>query len=48
MYLLLSLQKDQLNLTYRAVDEFSYNEMLEQKRAMVEETLWLKQKQNDF
>lgn len=26
-------------LTYRAVDEFSYNEMMEQKRAMVEETL---------
>lgn len=26
-------------LTYRAVDEFSYNEMLEQKRKMVEETL---------
>ena len=26
-------------LTYRAVDEFSYNEMMEQKRKMVEETL---------
>jgi len=26
-------------LTYRAVDEFSYNEMLEEKRKMVEETL---------
>jgi hypothetical protein len=26
-------------LTYRAVDEFSYNEMIEQKRKMVEETL---------
>jgi len=26
-------------LTYRAIDELSYNEMLEQKRAMVEETL---------
>ena len=26
-------------LTYRAVDEFSYNEMLEQKRQMVEQTL---------
>jgi len=26
-------------LTYRAVDDFSYNEMLEQKRGMVEQTL---------
>ena len=26
-------------LTYRAVDDFSYNEMLEQKRAQVEQTL---------
>jgi hypothetical protein len=26
-------------LTYRAVDQFSYNEMMEQKRKMVEETL---------
>ena len=31
--------KRSTKLTYRAVDEFSYNEMLEQKRAMVEETL---------
>ena len=26
-------------LTYRAIDDFSYNEMLEQKRSMVEQTL---------
>jgi hypothetical protein len=31
--------KRSTKLTYRAVDEFSYNEMMEQKRAMVEETL---------
>lgn len=31
--------KRSTKLTYRAVDEFSYNEMLEQKRAMVEDTL---------
>lgn len=31
--------KRSTKLTYRAVDEISYNEMLEQKRAMVEETL---------
>ena len=31
--------KRSTKLTYRAVDEFSYNEMLEQKREMVEETL---------
>jgi len=31
--------KRSTKLTYRAVDEFSYNEMLEQKRQMVEETL---------
>ena len=31
--------KRSTKLTYRAVDEYSYNEMLEQKRAMVEETL---------
>lgn len=31
--------KRSTKLTYRAVDEFSYNEMLEQKRAMVEEVL---------
>jgi len=31
--------KRSTKLTYRAVDEFSHNEMLEQKRAMVEETL---------
>jgi hypothetical protein len=31
--------KRSTKLTYRAVDEFSYNEMLEQKRKMVEETL---------
>ena len=31
--------KRSTKLTYRAVDEFSYNEMLEQKRAMVEQTL---------
>ena len=31
--------KRSTKLTYRAVDDFSYNEMLEQKRAMVEETL---------
>ena len=31
--------KRSTKLTYRAVDEFSYNEMLEQKRSMVEETL---------
>ena len=29
-------------LSYRAVDDFSYNEMLEQKRAMVEEVLLTK------
>ena len=31
--------KRSTKLTYRAVDEFSYNEMIEQKRKMVEETL---------
>ena len=31
--------KRSTKLTYRAVDEFSYNEMLEQKRSMVEEVL---------
>ena len=31
--------KRNTKLTYRAVDDFSYNEMMEQKRAMVEETL---------
>jgi hypothetical protein len=31
--------KRSTKLTYRAVDEISYNEMLEQKRAMIEETL---------
>jgi hypothetical protein len=31
--------KRSTKLTYRAVDEFSYNEMMEQKRSMVEETL---------
>ena len=31
--------KRSTKLTYRAVDEFSYNEMLEQKRAQVEQTL---------
>jgi hypothetical protein len=31
--------KRSTKLTYRAVDEFSYNEMLEQKRTMVEQTL---------
>jgi hypothetical protein len=31
--------KRSTKLTYRAVDEFSYNEMLEQKRQMVEQTL---------
>ena len=31
--------KRSTKLTYRAVDDFSYNEMLEQKRAQVEETL---------
>jgi hypothetical protein len=31
--------KRSTKLTYRAVDEFSYNEMMEQKRLMVEETL---------
>jgi hypothetical protein len=31
--------KRSTKLTYRAVDEFSYNEMLEEKRNMVEETL---------
>jgi len=31
--------KRSTKLTYRAIDDFSYNEMLEQKRAMVEETL---------
>jgi hypothetical protein len=31
--------KRNTRVTYRAVDDFSYNEMLEQKRAMVEEVL---------
>jgi hypothetical protein len=31
--------KRSTKLTYRAVDEFSYNEMMEQKRKMVEDTL---------
>ena len=31
--------KRSTKLTYRAIDEFSYNEMIEQKRVMVEETL---------
>jgi len=31
--------KRSTKLTYRAVDEFSYNEMIEQKRSMIEETL---------
>jgi hypothetical protein len=31
--------KRSTRLTYRAVDDFSYNEMLEQKRAQVEQTL---------
>ena len=31
--------KRSTKLTYRAMDEFSYNEMLEEKRKMVEETL---------
>ena len=31
--------KRSTKLTYRAIDEFSYNEMLEEKRKMVEETL---------
>ena len=31
--------KRSTKLTYRAIDEFSYNEMMEQKRKMVEETL---------
>lgn len=31
--------KRSTKLTYKAVDEFSYNEMMEQKRKMVEETL---------
>jgi hypothetical protein len=31
--------KRSTKLTYRATDEFSYNEMMEQKRKMVEETL---------
>ena len=31
--------KRSTKLTYRAIDEFSYNEMLEEKRQMVEETL---------
>jgi hypothetical protein len=31
--------KRSTKLTYRAIDELSYNEMLEQKRAMIEETL---------
>jgi hypothetical protein len=31
--------KRSTKLTYRAVDEFSYNEMLEQKRKMIEDTL---------
>jgi len=31
--------KRSTKLTYRAVDEFSYNEMMEEKRKMVEETL---------
>ena len=31
--------KRSTKLTYRAVDEFSYNEMLEEKRQMIEDTL---------
>ena len=31
--------KRSTKLTYRAIDDFSYNEMMEQKRKMVEETL---------
>jgi len=31
--------KRSTKLTYRAIDEFSYNDMMEQKRAMVEQTL---------
>jgi hypothetical protein len=31
--------KRSTKLTYRAVDEYSYNEMLEQKRTMIEDTL---------
>ena len=31
--------KRSTKLTYRAIDEYSYNEMIEQKRKMVEETL---------
>jgi hypothetical protein len=31
--------KRSTKLTYRAIDEFSYNEMMEQKRKMVEDTL---------
>ena len=31
--------KRSTRLTYRAIDDFSYNEMLEQKRGMVEQTL---------
>ena len=31
--------KRSTKLTYRAIDDFSYNEMLEQKRGMVEQTL---------
>jgi hypothetical protein len=31
--------KRSTKLTYRAVDEFSYNEMMEQKRQMIEDTL---------
>ena len=33
MYCIVSFAKRSTKLTYRAVDEFSYNEMLEQKRA---------------
>jgi hypothetical protein len=31
--------KRSTKITYKAVDEFSYNEMMEQKRKMIEETL---------
>ena len=31
--------KRSTKITYRAIDEFSYNEMMEQKRGMIEETL---------
>jgi hypothetical protein len=33
--------KRSTKLTYRAIDEFSYNEMMEQKRKMVEDTLMM-------